>query len=238
MTNWWREYQHPARHPSTASKYSSNHAQSQPPSVSPHSLDYSLQVHICILARSRTPSASPTSLDLGLQVCLQPCLITANKCISPNSLDHGHQVNISKLTRSRSPSASLSSLSRHVQARLKLLSSTTCRQSRYTMCRWVAIISNDPTFCQKHPHVPDCSDSSEGTSYPLMQNHTLPIAQATGRVAYLPPLLCCEVYAPSEWHVCYTLSRGCSYAVAIYTMPGDGYALLRPIATCHTLIYV
>jgi hypothetical protein len=49
---------------------------------------------------------------------------------------------------------------------------------------------------------------------------------------------CGDVYAPSERHLCYTLRRGCSYAVAIYTTPGDVYAFLRPIATCGTLIYV
>jgi len=49
---------------------------------------------------------------------------------------------------------------------------------------------------------------------------------------------CGDVYAPSERHVCYTLRIGCSYAVAIYTMPGDVYAFLRPIAPCRTLIYV
>jgi len=31
--------------------------------------------------------------------------------------------------------------------------------------------------------------------------------------------------------MCYTLCRGCSYAVAVYTTPGDVYAFLRPIAT-------
>jgi len=49
---------------------------------------------------------------------------------------------------------------------------------------------------------------------------------------------CGDVYAPSEREVCYTLRRGCSYAVAVYTMPGDVYAYVRPIATCRTLIYV
>ena len=41
------------------------------------------------------------------------------------------------------------------------------------------------------------------------------------------------VYAPSERHVCYTLRRGCSYAVAVYTTPGDVHAILRPIGTFH-----
>jgi hypothetical protein len=41
------------------------------------------------------------------------------------------------------------------------------------------------------------------------------------------------VYAPSERHVCYTLRRGCSYAVAVHTTPGDDYASLRQKATFY-----
>jgi len=44
-------------------------------------------------------------------------------------------------------------------------------------------ISNNPGFRLKHPGVPDSSDGSDGTSYPLTENYTLPVAQATGRVA-------------------------------------------------------
>jgi len=82
-------------------------------------------------------------------------------------------------------------------------------------------ISNNSSFCQKHPGGPDGSDGSDGTSYPLMENYTLPVAQATGRIAYVPPVLCGDVNGPSEGHVCYTLRRGCSYAEAVYTTPGD-----------------
>jgi len=109
----------PARCPSTATKYLSNLAQSWPRSVSPISLNHSLQVHLqtrfimafkCIsrlvllrpasshdhglqvhisnLARSQPPRVSPDSLDYGLQ----GRTIMAPKCISPNSLDHGLQV--------------------------------------------------------------------------------------------------------------------------------------------------
>jgi len=56
-------------------------------------------------------------------------------------------------------------------------------------------ISNDPRFRQKHPGVPDCSNGSDGTSYRLTENYTLPVTQATGRVAYIPPLLFGDVYA-------------------------------------------
>jgi len=41
-------------------------------------------------------------------------------------------------------------------------------------------ISNDSSFRQKHPGFPDGSDGSDGTSYPLTENYTLPVAQATG----------------------------------------------------------
>jgi hypothetical protein len=47
------------------------------------------------------------------------------------------------------------------------------------------IISNNSSFRLKHPGVPDSSDGSGGTSYPLTENQMRPVAQATGRVAYL-----------------------------------------------------
>ena len=53
-------------------------------------------------------------------------------------------------------------------------------------------------------------------TYALTGNYTLCITQATGHVAYVPPLLCGDVYASSERHVCYTLRRGCSYAEAVF----------------------
>jgi len=49
----------------------------------------------------------------------------------------------------------------------------------------------------------------------------LPVAQTMDRIAYVPPLLCGDVNAASEGHVCYTLRKGCSYAEAVYTTPGD-----------------
>jgi len=44
-------------------------------------------------------------------------------------------------------------------------------------------ISNSSSFRQKNLGVPDGSDGSDGTSYPLTENYTLPVAQATGRIA-------------------------------------------------------
>jgi len=88
LTNWWIESQHRARHPSTASKYSSNLTRSRPPSVYPNSVDYGLQFHTntaskCIseFTRSWPPSASLSSLDLGLQVQFSTRSITASKYI-------------------------------------------------------------------------------------------------------------------------------------------------------------
>jgi len=45
------------------------------------------------------------------------------------------------------------------------------------------LISNNPSFRQKHPGVPDGSDGPHGTSYPLTENYTLPVTQVTGRLA-------------------------------------------------------
>jgi hypothetical protein len=45
------------------------------------------------------------------------------------------------------------------------------------------VISNNPSFRLKHTRVPDSSDRSDETWYPLMANYTIPDAQATGHVA-------------------------------------------------------
>jgi len=44
---------------------------------------------------------------------------------------------------------------------------------------------------------------------------------------------CGDVYTPSEWHVWYTVRSGSSNDVAVYTMPGDVYAFLRPSDTLY-----
>jgi hypothetical protein len=44
-------------------------------------------------------------------------------------------------------------------------------------------ISNNRSFHLKHPGVPDGSDGSDGTLYPLTENYMLPVAQVMGRVA-------------------------------------------------------
>jgi len=49
----------------------------------------------------------------------------------------------------------------------------------------------------------------------------------------LPSITMRLLYAPSERHVCYTLLRGCGYAVDIYRTLGVVYAFLRPVATVY-----
>jgi len=75
------------------------------------------------------------------------------------------------------------------------------------------VISNNPSFRLKHPGVLDGSDGSDGTSNPLTENSTLPVAQATGRVAYSPPLLCAR-YTHHQNDTCVTLFAGA--AVMLY----------------------
>jgi len=53
------------------------------------------------------------------------------------------------------------------------------------LCRRYCI-SNNSSFCLEHPGVPDGSDGSGRTSYLLTEIQTRPVAQATGRVTYLP----------------------------------------------------
>jgi len=110
---------------------------SRPPSVSPNPLNFRLQVHhqtrsimaskcISKYARSPPPGASINLISHVLGLYLQLRSITAFKFMS-------------KRAQSRPRSVSRSSLDRHFQADLELLSSIACSQTRYTVCRWVAI---------------------------------------------------------------------------------------------------
>jgi len=112
---------------------SSELAQSQPPGVSPNSLDYGLQVYlqtrsimtsksIFKLTQSWHPSVSPNSLDYDLQV--HSTMASKNKF---------------KLSPSQPRNVCCSSYNHHFQMHLELLWSTACSQSRYSVCRWVAI---------------------------------------------------------------------------------------------------
>jgi len=150
------------------SKWISKLARSLPPSVFPNSVDLSLQVHLktaliseCIskFTWSRPPSASLDSLDHILQVYVQTPSIPVSKCIyklprswsaSLSSPHHGLQVYlqicpittskcISKLPWLRPRSVSLNLLDHDFQGHLALPSCTACSDSRYVVCRWVAI---------------------------------------------------------------------------------------------------
>jgi hypothetical protein len=99
----------------------------------------------------------------------------------------------------------------------------------------VDIISNNPSFRLKHPGVPDGSDSSGRTSYPVTENPTRTVAQATGRVANLP---CGGYYTMPLIHatrrlVYYTCRSGvrlpllCVWNVVTYTQDqNDTYVTL------------
>ena len=51
--------------------------------------------------------------------------------------------------------------------------------------------------------------------------------------SYTLHVQCANVYARSEWHMCYTLCRGCSYAVPVETIHGDVYVFLQPSTTFY-----
>ena len=106
-TNWWMESQHPAHHPATGSKCSSNLTRSRPPKC------------ITKLTWSRPPSVSPNSLNY----CLQVRTIMASKCISklawsqPPCVFQTRSITVSKFAQSWPPRASLNSLHYGLQVR-------------------------------------------------------------------------------------------------------------------------
>jgi len=117
--------QQPARHPSAASKNSSNLAQSQSTSASQNLLVYGPHIHISMASNW----ISPKSVKHGLPLYLQPHLITAAKFAS--SLPHQVYFQtcpitisecISKFTPSWPPSISRITLNHcpqlHLQTRL------------------------------------------------------------------------------------------------------------------------
>ena len=77
-------------------------------------------------------------------------------------------------------------------------------------------ISNDSSFHQKDPGVPDGSDRSDGTSYPLMENYTLRVAQATGRVAY-GLLYYVLTFTQHQKDTCVTLFAGAAVMLKPFT---------------------
>jgi hypothetical protein len=120
LRNWWTVSWYPAHPQLTASKFLSNLAETQPPSVSPIFLDHGLQVCMIMafqvhlptrsimaskFARSCPPSASPNSLNpsLGVHLYVPPITETTVSRLSPSSLPH-HGV----------PRASPNSLSQYI----------------------------------------------------------------------------------------------------------------------------
>jgi len=77
-------------------------------------------------------------------------------------------------------------------------------------------ISNNPSFRLKHPGVPDGSDGSDGPSYNLTENYTLPVGLATGRVAYSRPLLGAW-YTHHQNDTCVTLFAGAAVLLSLFT---------------------
>jgi len=107
------------------------------PKLLDHGLQVYLQPHTIIgftVAQSWLPSANHHTPLIAASMCiselpwsgLQVCTIMASKCIS-------------ELAWSWPQSISLSSLDHHFEVYFEFLSSTTCSQSRYSVCRWVAV---------------------------------------------------------------------------------------------------
>jgi len=103
LAHSWMESQHPAHHPLTTSKYSSNLGWLQPPSVSPNFFHHSLHldhytssinaskyiirtllITACKFTRSWTPSASPHSLNYGILLYISKLASLQPPSVSPN----------------------------------------------------------------------------------------------------------------------------------------------------------
>jgi hypothetical protein len=88
-------------------------------------------------------------------------------------------------------------------------------------------IRNKPSIHQKHIGVPDTSDGCEGTLYPRMEDVIVPVSQAMGRIAYLPPWLCTRNV------VTFTHNQNDTYV----THFGGDTIMLRPL-TRHLQIFI
>jgi len=80
-------------------------------------------------------------------------------------------------------------------------------------------ISNNSSFRQKHLVIPDGSD---GTSYSLLENNTLPAAQATGLVVYVL-LYFVVTFMHHKKDTCVTLFAGAA-------------VILKPFTQCLALL--
>jgi len=125
LTNWWIESQHPARHPSTTSKYSSTLARLRRASSNNPALQVHLQTRMITaskLARSRPPNAYIQTRSITASKCISKLAQSRPPSVYLNSLNYSLQVCtmmdskcIYKLARSRSRSASLSALDHGLQ---------------------------------------------------------------------------------------------------------------------------
>jgi len=104
-------------------------------------------------------------------------------------------------------------------ANLQVMTSGDPKESAFRACYYQQLadtISNNSNFPQKHPGVPDGSEGSDRTSYTLTENYTLPVAQATGRVAYV--LLCFVVtFTNHQKDTCVTFFAGAAVMLKPFT---------------------
>jgi len=91
-------------------------------------------------------------------------------------------------------------------------------------------ISNNSSFCQKHPGVPFGANSPDRTSYPQTQEYTLPVAQARGLVVYVTSLLYAQIRAIRTIRVLHSSQWAqlcCSH------LPNAWRCLCHFLAKCH-----
>jgi len=100
-------------------------------------------------------------------------------------------------------------------------------------------ISNDPSFCLKHQGVPDGSDSSDRTSYPLTENYMLPVALHTYLLYFVVP------YTHHQNDKCITLFAGAADMLKHFTqclamnMPFSGRVpdCTSPLITIYRMLH-
>jgi len=74
-----------------------------------------------------------------------------------------------------------------------LLASKTVLLYAFKRVNWYPnVISNNPSFRQKHAGVSASSNDSDITLYTLTENYTLPVTLVMGLIASVPPLLCAQ----------------------------------------------
>jgi len=105
-------------------------------------------------------------------------------------------------------------------------------------------ISKNLSFRRKHPRVLDGSDGSDGSLYPLRNRYTLPVAQVTGHISSLPPVLCSRkmvMYMHHQNDKCVTLFAGVAVILQLFT---QRVAMFMPFSsrvpqfTSSILVYI